>query len=86
MEKATEVVYEYYKGAFALKRRKGGFEAGLIGGGFSAINQNADIFDDFWQRRTQTYYTYFKREFDKRRENCGVLAGSNAIACGYALR
>ena len=32
MEKATEVVYEYYKGAFALKRRKGGFEAGLIGG------------------------------------------------------
>jgi len=28
MEKATEVVYEYYKGAFALKRRKGAFEAG----------------------------------------------------------
>ncbi len=31
MEKATAVVYEYYKGAFALKRRKGGFEAGLSG-------------------------------------------------------
>ena len=31
MEKATAVVYEYYKGAFALKRRKGGFKAGLAG-------------------------------------------------------
>ena len=31
MEKATEVVYEYYKGAFALKRRKGAFEADRSG-------------------------------------------------------
>ena len=23
-------------------------------------NQNAAIFDDFWQSRTPTYYTYFK--------------------------
>ena len=28
-------------------------------------------------------YTYFKREFDKRRGNNGVLAGSNTITCGY---
>ena len=29
------------------------------------------------------YWTYFKREFDKKGENCGVLAGSNAVTCGY---
>ena len=50
----------------ALRRDYRGF--------FSAINQNADIFDDFWQRRTQTYLPHFKREFGKNRENCGVLA------------
>ena len=50
-----------------------------------AGNQNAAIFDDFWQSRTPTYYTYFKREFDKKGENCGVLAGSNAVTCGYSI-
>ena len=43
--------------------------------------QNADIFDEFWRRRTQTYYTYFKREFDKRRVNIGVLVvGKSCLA------
>ena len=45
--------------------------------------KNADIFDDFWQSRTPTYRTYFKQGFDKKRENCGALAGSNAVTCGY---
>ena len=48
-----------------------------------AGNQNAAIFDDFWQSRTPTYYTYFKREFDKKGVNIGVLAGSNTVTCGY---
>ncbi len=40
-----------------------------------AGNQNAAIFDDFWQSRTPTYWTYFKREFAKKGVNIGVLAG-----------
>ncbi len=39
----------------------------------------------FGQMREQTYLPYFKREFAKKRGNSGVLAGSNAIACGYAV-
>ena len=35
--------------------------------------QNTDIFDDLWQRRTPTYFPNFKRGFDKKRVNCGVL-------------
>lgn len=34
--------------------------------------------------RTQTYLTYFKREFGEKHENCDVLAGSNAVPLGYA--
>ena len=56
------------------------FELGLAG------NQNADIFDDFWQRRTQMYLMYFKREFDKKRENCGVLARFVLFRAGIPSR
>ena len=45
-------------------------------------NQNAAIFDDFWQSRTPTYYTYFKREFDKKGVNIGVLAGFVLLLSG----
>ena len=45
-------------------------------------NQNLAIFNDFWQRRAQTYLTYFKREFAGKRENIDVLASSNTITCG----
>ena len=47
-----------------------------------ACNQNAAIFDDFWQNRTPTYYTYFKREFDKKGVNIGVLAGFVLLLSG----
>ena len=47
-----------------------------------ADNQNAAIFDDFWQSRTPTYYTYFKREFDKKGVNIGVLAGGVLLLSG----
>ena len=47
-----------------------------------ACNQNAAIFDDFWQSRTPTYYTYFKREFDKKGVNIGVLAGFVLLLSG----
>ena len=39
-----------------------------------ACNQNADIFDDFWQRREQTYLMYFKGAFAEKHGNSGVLA------------
>ena len=45
-------------------------------------NQNAAIFDDFWQSRTPMYYTYFKREFDKKGVNIGVLAGFVLLLAG----
>ena len=47
-----------------------------------AGNQNAAIFDDFWQSRTPTYYTYFKREFGKKGVNIGVLAGFVLLLAG----
>ena len=47
-----------------------------------AGNQNAAIFDDFWQSRTPTYWTYFKREFDKKGVNIGVLAGFVLLLAG----
>ena len=31
MAKATEVVYKYYEGGFAVKHRKDGFKASLAG-------------------------------------------------------
>ena len=49
-----------------------------------AGNQNAAIFDDFWQSRTPTYWTYFKREFDKKGVNIGVLAGFVLLLSGIA--
>ena len=49
-----------------------------------AGNQNAAIFDDFWQSRTPTYWTYFKREFDKKGVNIGVLAGFVLLLAGMA--
>ena len=49
-------------------------------------NQNAAIFDDFWQSRTPTYYTYFKREFDKKGVNIGVLAGFVLLLSGIGVR
>ena len=33
----------------------------------------------------QTYQTYFKREFDKKRENSGVLARSVLFLAGMSL-
>ena len=51
-----------------------------------ACNQNAAIFDDFWQSRTPTYYTYFKREFDKKGVNIGVLAGFVLLLSGIGVR
>ena len=47
-----------------------------------ACNQNAAIFDDFWQSRTPTYWTYFKREFDKKGVNISVLAGFVLLLSG----
>ena len=47
-----------------------------------ACNQNAAIFDDFWQSRTPTYYTYFKREFGKKGVNISVLAGFVLLLSG----
>ena len=49
-----------------------------------ANNKNAAIFDDFWQSRTPTYWTYFKREFDKKGVNIGVLAGFVLLLAGIA--
>ncbi len=34
-------------------------------------------------KKRRCYLPCFKREFDKRRGNNGVLAGSNTITCGY---
>ena len=50
-----------------------------------ACNQNAAIFDDFWQSRTPTYYTYFKREFGKKGVNIGVLAGFVLLLSGIEI-
>ena len=47
-----------------------------------ACNQNAAIFDDFWQSRTPTYWTYFKREFGKKGVNISVLAGFVLLLAG----
>ncbi len=39
--------------------------------------KNAVVFDDFLVKASAGVYQYVKREFDKKRENCDVLAGSN---------
>ena len=47
-----------------------------------AYNRNAAIFDDFWQSRTPTYRSCFKRELDEKGINIGVLAGLVLLLSG----
>ena len=49
-----------------------------------ASNQNAAIFDDFWQSRTKSYFMYYKREFGKKGVNISVLAGFGLLLAGIA--
>ena len=37
----------------------------------------------FLVKSNEGVYKYIEREFGKKRENCDVLAGFNAITCGY---
>ena len=47
-----------------------------------ASNQNAAIFNVFWQSRTKSYFMYFKREFGKKGVNISALAGGR-ITLGW---
>ena len=51
-----------------------------------ASNQNAAIFNDFWQSRTKSYFMYYKREFGKKGVNISVLAGFELLLAGILIK
>ena len=81
MAKATEVVYKYYEGGFAVKHRKDGFKASL-----SEVLLGYQVLRCVFRLRQGervAYYTSISHERNAvLAKNTVQDRGSNAITCG----